>query len=102
MKIDLLTHPVLTKKSYFLKKQNSQYTFDVFLKLTKLQIKTLIQDKFKVNVICVNTHCPPRKKKVLGTSRGYRPGYKRVIVTLNLKNKLVQKKKIDNKFKLNT
>ena len=82
MMIDLIKYPVLTEKSDFLKKNNSQYTFDVHLKLNKLQIKNLIQDLFKVKVICVNTHRPPRKKKVLGTSRGYRPGYKRVIITL--------------------
>ena len=81
MIIDLVKYPVLTEKSVQLL-QNTQYTFDVDLKLNKVQIKKLIQDLFQVNVIAVNTHRPPRKKKVLGTSKGYRSRYKRVIITL--------------------
>ncbi len=62
MIIDLVKYPVLTEKSVLLI-ENAQYTFDVDLKLNKLQIKKLIQDLFQVNVIAVNTHRPPRKKK---------------------------------------
>ena len=81
MIIDLVKYPVVTEKSV-LGIMNSQYTFDVDLKLNKSQIKKLIQDLFKVNVIAVNTHRPPKKKKVLGASKGYRSTYKRVIITL--------------------
>lgn len=81
MIIDLVKYPILTEKSVSLI-QNSQYTFDVDLKLNKLQIKTLIQDLFNVKVIAVNTHRPPRKKKILGSAKGYRSNYKRVIITL--------------------
>lgn len=63
MIIDLVKYPVLTEKSVLLI-QNAQYTFDVDLKLNKLQIKKLIQDLFQVNVLAVNTHRPPRKKKL--------------------------------------
>ena len=62
MIIDLVKYPILTEKSVRLI-QNTQYTFDVDLKLNKLQIKKLIQDLFKVNVLAVNTHRPPKKKK---------------------------------------
>lgn len=81
MIIDLVKYPIFTKKSIQLK-QNTQYIFDVDLKLNKLQIKTLIQKLFKVNVIAVNTHRPPRKKKNLGRSKGYQTQYKRAIITL--------------------
>lgn len=81
MIIDLVKYPIITEKSVSLI-QNSQYTFDVDLKLNKLQIKKLIQDIFEVKVIAVNTHRPPRKKKVLGSAKGYRSNYKRVIITL--------------------
>jgi large subunit ribosomal protein L23 len=81
MIIDLVKYPVVTEKSV-LGIMNSQYTFDVDLKLNKSQIKKLIQDLFRVNVIAVNTHRPPKKKKVLGASKGYRSSYKRVIITL--------------------
>ncbi len=81
MIIDLVKYPVSTEKSVRLI-QNAQYTFDVDLKLNKSQIKKLIRDLFKVNVLAVNTHRSPRKKKVLGASKGYRSRYKRVIITL--------------------
>nr|YP_009106282.1 ribosomal protein L23 [Interfilum terricola]AIT95120.1 ribosomal protein L23 [Interfilum terricola] len=81
MMIDLVKHPVLTEKSVRLI-ENNQYTFAVDLRLSKPQIKKLIEEYFKVKVISINTHIPPRKKKRLGTSFGFKARYKRVIVTL--------------------
>ena len=81
MMIDLVKYPVLTEKSVRLI-ENNQYTFDVDLKLHKSQIKILIEELFKVKVIAVNTHIPPRRKKRLGLSQGFKPRYKRVIITL--------------------
>jgi len=81
MIIDLVKYPIQTGKSFRLT-EKSQYTFDVDLKLNKLQIKELIQDLFNVNVIAVNTHRRPKKKKVLGASKGYRSSYKRAIITV--------------------
>ena len=79
--IDYLKYPVLTEKSVNLNK-NNQYTFDVDLKLSKPQVKKLIEELFKVDVISVNTYRPPRKKKRIGSSQGCIPAFKRVIVTL--------------------
>jgi large subunit ribosomal protein L23 len=79
--IDLVKYPVLTEKSVRLI-ENNQYVFDVDLRLTKPQIKKLIQELFQVNVISVNTHCPPRKKRRLGAYLGSKPRYKRAIITL--------------------
>jgi len=81
MMIDLVKYPVLTEKAVSLFK-NNQYTFDVEPKLNKIQIRKLIEDLFQVKVIAVNTHRPPRKKKRLGISQGYRSRYKRVIITV--------------------
>ena len=81
MIINLIKYPVLTEKSVRLI-ENNQYTFDVEPKLNKRQIKTLIENLFQVKVISVNTHKPPRKKKRLGASQGYKNRYKRVIITL--------------------
>ncbi len=69
MIIELVKYPTLTEKSVRLLDSN-QYTFDVDVKLTKPQIKNLIEDAFQVNVIAVNTHRPPRKKKRLGYTQG--------------------------------
>lgn len=72
MMIDLVKYLILTEKSVRLI-ENNQYTFDVDLRLTKPQIKKLIEDFFKVHVVSVNTHRLPRASKTQ---------YKRVIVTL--------------------
>nr|YP_009106223.1 ribosomal protein L23 [Binuclearia lauterbornii]AIT95038.1 ribosomal protein L23 [Binuclearia lauterbornii] len=72
MMIDLVKYLILTEKSVRLI-ENNQYTFDVDLRITKPQIKKLIEDFFKVQVVSVNTHRLPRTSKAQ---------YKRVIVTL--------------------
>ena len=80
--IDLIKNPVLTEKTYSKLISNRQYTFDVDKSLTKTQIKKLFETLFKVNIIGINTHIPPRKTVRVGMARGYRPSYKRVIITL--------------------
>ena len=81
MMIDLVKYLVLTEKSVRLI-ENNQYTFDVDVRLTKPQIKQLFETLFNVNVIGINTHCPPRQRVRLGSKAGYRARYKRVILTL--------------------
>lgn len=82
MIIDNVKSFVLTEKSARLIEQNNRYTFDVDPRLTKPQIRKFVEEVFKVKVIAVNTHRPPRKKRRLGSSQGYRTQYKRAIVTL--------------------
>lgn len=81
MIIELVKYPVLTEKSVRLMDTN-QYTFDVDLKLTKPQIRILIEQLFQVEVIGVNTHRPPRKKRRMGYTQGKKASYKRVIVSV--------------------
>jgi large subunit ribosomal protein L23 len=80
--IDLVKYPVITEKSYKALYNNRQYTFDIDKRLTKIQIKKLFFALFNVNVIAVNTHIPPRKKIRVGMAQGFRPTYKRAIITL--------------------
>lgn len=79
--IDLVKYPVLTEKSTRLL-ENNQYTFDVDLRLNKTKIKALMEELFQVTVLSVNTHRAPRKKRRIGQYQGFRPRYKRVIITL--------------------
>jgi large subunit ribosomal protein L23 len=81
MMIDLIKYPVLTEKTVRLIESN-QYTFDVDLRLTKVQIKKLIEELFEVKIIAVNSHRLPRRQKRLGLAKGYKNQYKRVIITL--------------------
>jgi large subunit ribosomal protein L23 len=80
--VDLVKYPVITEKTYLSLYKNRQYTFDIDKRLTKTQIKKLFSSLFKVNVIAVNTHIPPRKKIRVGMAQGFRPTYKRAIITL--------------------
>ena len=78
---DLVIKPVITEKATLLMEQN-KYVFDVQPKATKPEIKAAIEILFEVSVTKVNTLLPPRKKKRVGRFVGYKPRYKRAIVTL--------------------
>jgi large subunit ribosomal protein L23 len=78
---DLILKPIVTEKATLLLEQN-KYVFDVVLKATKTDIKAAIESSFNVKVTKVNTLRSPRKKKRVGRFLGYKPQYKRAIVTL--------------------
>ena len=80
--VDLIKYPVITQKTYIALYKNLQYTFDVDARLTKSQIKKMFETLFNITVIAVNTHIPPRKKLRVGLAQGFRPRYKRAIITL--------------------
>ncbi|WP_041238325.1 50S ribosomal protein L23 [Gloeothece citriformis] len=78
---DLIIKPIVTEKATRLLEEN-KYVFNVNPKATKPDIKAAIEALFDVTVIQVNTfHLAPKKKRV-GRFLGYKPHYKRAIVTL--------------------
>jgi large subunit ribosomal protein L23 len=78
---DLVRRPILTERATMLMEQN-KYTFEVTPKATKPEIKAAIESLFDVKVTQVNTTNLPRKKKRVGRFVGYKPQYKRAIVTV--------------------
>ncbi|BCL34980.1 50S ribosomal protein L23 [Nostoc sp. MS1] len=78
---DLIRRPILTEKATILMEQN-KYTFEVTPKATKPQIRSAIEDLFEVKVVKVNTALPPRRKKRVGKFIGFKPQYKKAIVTI--------------------
>lgn len=78
---DLVRRPIITEKATLLL-ENNQYVFEVAPKATKPDIKAAIEELFDVKVTGVSTANPPRKKRRLGRHEGFRPHYKRAIVTL--------------------
>ncbi|MGC1396040.1 MAG: 50S ribosomal protein L23 [Coleofasciculaceae cyanobacterium] len=78
---DLVLRPIVTEKATMLLEQN-KYVFEVIIKATKPEIKAAIESLFEVKVESVNTIRPPRKKRRVGKFLGYKPNYKRAIVTL--------------------
>lgn len=78
---DLVRRPIVTEKATLLMEQN-KYTFEVTPQATKPEIKAAIEDLFQVKVVQVNTQRLPRKKRRVGKFIGFKPHYKRAIVTL--------------------
>ncbi|TAF11122.1 MAG: 50S ribosomal protein L23 [Nostocales cyanobacterium] len=78
---DLVRRPILTEKATIMMEQN-KYTFEVTPKSTKPEIRAAIEDLFQVKVVKVNTSLPPRKKRRVGKFIGFKPQYKRAIVTV--------------------
>jgi large subunit ribosomal protein L23 len=79
--IDLIQRPLITEKATLLMEQN-KFLFEVAPHATKPQVKAAIEELFKVKVLSVNTLNPPRKQRRVGKFAGFKPKYKRAIVTL--------------------
>lgn len=64
------------------------YAFDLDVRLTKPQIKALLEKVFNVNIISLNTYIAPMKKKRVGFNQGYKARYKRAIIKLKPNQKI--------------
>lgn len=78
----LIKYPLITDKATRLL-ENNQYTFVVDRYSDKIRIKSAIELLFDVKVTKVNTCYLPRKKKRVGKYIGWKPQYKKAIVTLS-------------------
>ena len=79
---EVIKYPIITDKGTRLL-ENNQYSFVVDRYSNKLTIKAAIEYLFNVKVIKVNTCRLPRKKKRVGKFIGWKPNYKKAIVTLS-------------------
>lgn len=77
----IIKYPIITDKATRLL-ENNQYSFIVDRYSNKLLIKEAIEYLFNVKVIKVNTCRLPRKKKRVGKYIGWKPQYKKAIVSL--------------------
>ena len=77
----VIKYPIITDKATRLI-ENNQYSFVVDPSSDKITIKTAIEYLFNVTVIKVNTCRLPRKKKRVGKYIGWKPQYKKAVVTL--------------------
>jgi len=77
----IIKYPIITDKATRLL-ENNQYSFIVDRYSDKIEIKTAIEYLFNVKVIKINTCRLPRKKKRVGKFIGWKPQYKKAIVTL--------------------
>ena len=81
-KSQIIKYPIITDKATRLL-ENNQYSFVVDRYSDKLTIKVAVEYLFNVKVIKINTCRLPRKKKRIGKYIGWKPQYKKAIVTLS-------------------
>ena len=79
---NIIKYPLITDKATRLL-ENNQYSFIVDRNSDKITIKNTIEYLFDVKVIKINTCRLPRKKKRVGKYIGWKPQYKKAIVTLS-------------------
>jgi large subunit ribosomal protein L23 len=80
--VHIVKYPIITDKATRLL-ENNQYSFVVDRYSDKIEIKEAIENLFDVKIIKINTCCLPRKKKRVGKYIGWKPQYKKAIVTLS-------------------
>lgn len=79
---DIIIRPIVTEKTTRLLEEN-KYTFVVLREANKIEIKHALEEIFDVKVKAVNTANYQGKKKRLGRyPYGYKPRWKKAIVTL--------------------
>jgi large subunit ribosomal protein L23 len=78
---DIIIKPVITEDSME-RLQNGKYTFKVAKDANKVEIAKAVEEAFGVKVAKVNTMTVKGKEKRMGRYAGYRPDWKKAIVTL--------------------
>lgn len=78
---DIILQPLITEKSTALIEEN-KYTFVVGKNANKIEIKKAVEELFDVEVRAVNTINMKGKKRRVGVHQGYRPDWKKAVVTL--------------------
>ncbi|KJS22777.1 MAG: 50S ribosomal protein L23 [Clostridiaceae bacterium BRH_c20a] len=84
---DIVVKPIVSERSVACMEQN-KYTFKVDLKANKIDIKSAIEEIFKVKVLDVKTMVVKGKVKRMGRYEGKRPNWKKAIVTLKEGDKI--------------
>lgn len=83
----ILKEPHVSEKATVLTDQN-QYIFKIFPRANKVETKKAIEDVYGVKVKNVNIINVHRKQRVLRGIKGFKPGYKKAIVTLKKGHKI--------------
>ena len=79
---EIIVRPIITEKSSS-GTAEGKYTFEVNKKATKVQIAKAIEKLFSVKVLNVNTMRVKGKEKRVGANVGFRPDWKKAIVTID-------------------
>ncbi len=86
---DIILAPVITEKSMY-GVAEKKYTFKVANDANKIEIAQAVEELFGVNVSKVNTVSVRGRFKRMGRNEGYRPDWKKAIVTLTESSKTIE------------
>ena len=86
---DIILAPVITEKSMY-GVAEKKYTFKVANDANKIEIAHAVEQLFDVNVAKVNTISVRGRFKRMGRNAGYRPDWKKAIVTLTENSKTIE------------
>jgi len=85
---DVIKGPLITEKMDKVRELHRQYSFVVDRAATKHEVRSAVQELFKVTVEEVRTAVVRGKVKRVGRSTGKRPNWKKAIVTLKEGDKI--------------
>lgn len=77
----ILTEPWITEASTAAQ-ETGKYVFRVARDSNKQQIKKAVESAYKVSVVSVNTVKIPKKFRNYGKTPGWKPGFRKAVVTL--------------------
>ncbi len=83
----IVKSPQITEKATELTERN-QYTFKVWPRTNKIEIKKAIESLYGVNVLSVKIINAKAKKRRLGKISGWRKGYKKAIIKIKKGQKI--------------
>ena len=86
---DIILAPVITEKSMY-GVAEKKYTFKVANDANKIEIAQAVEELFGVSVSKVNTISVRGRFKRMGRNEGYRPDWKKAIVTLTESSKTIE------------
>ncbi|MBR1664540.1 MAG: 50S ribosomal protein L23 [Ruminococcus sp.] len=78
---DIILRPIITEDSME-RLPEGKYTFEVAKDANKIEIAKAVEELFDVKVAKVNTISVKGKQKRMGRSVGFRPDWKKAVVTV--------------------
>ena len=86
---DIVIAPVISEKS-LAGVADKRYTFKVAKDSTKVEVAKAVEEIFGVKVVKVNTVSMKGRFKRMGRNEGYKPDWKKAIVTLSEDSKSIE------------
>lgn len=83
----VIIEPIITEAATAGISEN-KYIFKISARATKNQVKAAIEKIYNVKVEKINTVSIPRKRRNRGRIPGWKPGYRKAMVTLKEGNKI--------------